>query len=144
MSILATNLQRLSVGIAQNGYLRALLTSDLVGKRIREVTIKLDEEIPALSSVVIPPEVRFEIDVLKHLTYELHIKSPRLKLLEYRGKQIVSDLFDCYDQDKDGELLPNDWRDRLRGLKRSADRGEMRQRLICDYIAGMTDDHALG
>jgi dGTPase len=143
VSILAVNLQKLSTRIAQNGYLRALLTSDLVGKRIRAVTIEVNEQLPALSRIDIPLGVRFEIDVMKHLTYELHIKSPRLKLLEYRGKQIVSDLFGCFDDDKEGELLPNDWRDRLRGIRRSDDRGEMRQRLICDYIAGMTDDYAL-
>jgi dGTPase len=143
VSILAVNLQKLSTRIAQNGYLRAQFTSDLVGKRIRAVSIEVNNKIPALSLVKFPQDVRFEIDVLKYLTYELHIKSPRLKLLEYRGKQIVGDLFDCFDSDEKGELLPNDWRDRLRGITSSADCEEMRQRLICDYIAGMTDDYAL-
>jgi dGTPase len=79
ISILAVRLQRLSTELAQNGYVRALFTSDVVGKRIRAVTIDVNEEIPAMSSLRIPIDVRFEIDVLKHLTYELHIKSPRLK-----------------------------------------------------------------
>jgi dGTP triphosphohydrolase len=140
---LAVRLQKLSMGLAQNGYLRALFTSDLFGKRIRAVSIDVNEEIPALSRVVVPPDIRFEIDVLKHLTYELHIKSPRLKLIEYRGTQIISDLFDCFDTDEQGELLPHDWRERLREIRKSPDREEMRQRLICDYIAGMTDDYAL-
>jgi dGTPase len=99
--------------------------------------------VPALSRLKISPQIRFEIDVLKHLTYELHIKSPRLKLIEYRGTQIVSDLFDCFEADHKGELLPNDWRDRLREIRKCADAEEMRQRLICDYIAGMTDAYAL-
>jgi dGTPase len=93
--------------------------------------------------VTIPAEVRFEIDVLKHLTYELHIKSPRLKLIEYRGKQIVHELFDCFDHDVEGELLPNDWRTRLRAIRTFKNSGEMRKRLICDYVAGMTDAYAL-
>jgi dGTPase len=143
VSILAVNLQKLSEQIAQNGYVRALFTSDVVGKRIRAIDIEVNEEIPALSKLLIDPEVRFEIDVLKHLTYELHIKSPRLKLIEYRGKQIVHDLFDCFYNDAEGELLPNDWRDRLRAISTFGSREEMRSRLICDYIAGMTDAYAL-
>jgi dGTPase len=143
ISILAVRLQRLSAQIAQNGYVRALFTSDVVGKRIRAAGIKVNEQTPALSLLTISPEVRFEIDVLKHLTYELHIKSPRLKLIEYRGSQIVRDLFDCFAKDTEGELLPNDWRDRLRAIRNFADGEEMRQRLICDYIAGMTDAYAL-
>jgi dGTPase len=143
VSILAVKLQKLSEQIAKNGYVRALFTSDVVGKRIRAVGIELDEDIPALSTLEIPGDVRFEIDVLKHLTYELHIKSPRLKLIEYRGKQIVHELFDCYEQDKDGELLPHDWRERLRSISSFKDGEEMRKRLICDYIAGMTDAYAL-
>jgi dGTPase len=143
VAILAVSLQKLSSRIAQNGYLRALFTSDLVGKRIRSVDIDVNEKTPALSRLKIPAEVSFEIDVLKHLTYELHIKSPRLKLIEYRGTQIIGDLFDCFDQAKDGELFPTDWRERLRAVRDFPDGEEMRQRLICDFIAGMTDAYAL-
>jgi dGTPase len=144
IAILAVSLEKFSTRIAQNGYLRALFTSDLIGKRIRAISINVNEAIPPLSRIVIPPDVRFEIDVLKHLTYELHIKSPRLKLIEYRGTQIVRDLFDCFHDDEDGGLLPNDWRERLRAIRRFPDGGEeMRERLICDYIASMTDAYAL-
>ena len=66
VSILAVSLQKLSTRIAQNGYLRALFTSDLIGKRIRAVSIDVNEKIPALSRLVIPAQIRFEIEVLKH------------------------------------------------------------------------------
>jgi dGTPase len=143
ISILAVRLQRVSAQIAQNGYVRALFTSDVVGKRIREVGIKANEQVPALSMLTIPSDIRFEIDVLKHLTYELHIKSPRLKLVEYRGAQIVIDLFKCFADDEEGALLPNDWRERLRAFQGFPEGEQMRLRLICDYIAGMTDAYAL-
>ena len=143
VAILAVRLQKFSEKIADNGYVRALFTSDVVGKRIRAVTIEVNEELPALSRLQISEDTRFEIEVLKHLTYELQIKSPRLKLIEYRGSQIVLELFDCFEKDKDGELLPNDWRDRLTAIRHFPDGEEMRQRLICDYIAGMTDAYAL-
>jgi dGTPase len=143
LSILAINFQKLSEEISRNGYVRAQFTSDLVGRRIRSVGIQVNEDVPALSQLTIPDDVRFEIDVLKHLTYELHIKSPRLKLIEYRGKQIVHELFDCFDKDAIGELLPYDWRERLQKIQTIHDGEEMRKRLICDYIAGMTDSYAL-
>jgi dGTPase len=143
ISILAVRLQRISAQTSQNGYVRALFTSDVVGKRIREVGIEINEQVPALSRLTIPKDVSFEIEVLKHLTYELHIKSPRLKLIEYRGKQIVFDLVKCFADDKEGELLPHDWRERLRSFEGFADCEQLRRRLICDYIAGMTDAYAL-
>lgn len=143
IAALAVKLQKLSEQTAQNGYVRALFTSDVVGRRIRTIDIEVDEKLPALSKLQIPKDVRFEIDVLKHLTYELHIKSPRLKLIEYRGKQIIHELFDCYERDEEGELLPNDWRDRLRAMRGFLNGEEMRTRLICDYLAGMTDAYAL-
>jgi dGTPase len=143
ISVLAVHLQKLSEQIAQNGYIRAQFTSDLVGKRIRAVGIDINEDLPALSTVTIDPEIRFEIDVLKHLTFELHIKSPRLKLIEYRGNQIVQELFDCFENAKDGDLFPNDWRARLRAFRSFNDREQMRKRLISDYISGMTDAYAL-
>lgn len=135
--------QKLSDAVVQNGYVRAQFTSDLVGQRIRDIGIEVDEDCPALSKLTLPESTRFQIDVLKHLTYELHIKSPRLKLVEYRGHQIISDLFKCYVDDKQGELLPRDWRERLRALSDFGDGEEMRKRLVCDFISGMTDVHAL-
>lgn len=139
----AVTMQKLSDQIAKNGYVRSQFTSDLIGKRIRSIDIEVNEEVPCVSEVKISPETRFEIDVLKHLTFGLHINSPRLKLIEYRGKQIVHELFESFDKDKEGELLPADWRGRLRSIRDFASFEEMRKRIICDYIAGMTDSYAL-
>ena len=135
--------QKYSNEISCNGYVRAQLTSDLVGSRLRKIGIDIDEEVPALSKIVVPEDVRFEIDVLKHLTFELHVKSPRLKLLEYRGKQIVRELFDCFDADEDGDLLPHDWRSRIAAVKGFSEEKELRKRIVCDFVAGMTDSYAV-
>jgi dGTPase len=135
--------QQVSDQIVKNGYVRSLLTSDLIGKRLRSIDIEVDETTPALSKLQIPDNTRFEIDVLKHLTYELHIRSPRLKLIEYRGSQIVSELFECFDKDVAGDLLPDDWRQRLQGIASFKNKEEIRKRMICDLIAGMTDAYAL-
>ena len=137
---IAVKSQQLSDDLVQNGYIRSEFTSELVARRLSEIDIEVDKEVPALSRIQISEDARFDIDVLKHLTYELHIKSPRLKLIEYRGNQIVTDLFECFNEDEAGDLLPIDWRDRL---KEVAGFPSMRRRLTCDYIAGMTDAYAL-
>ena len=103
----------------------------------------MNEDIPSLSRVVIEDSERFEMDVMKHLTYELQIRSPRLRILESRGKQIVSDLFRKLTEDADGELLPADWRSRIRAIRQFPNFHALRMRLVADYIAGMTDAYAL-
>lgn len=111
---------------------------------IRSVEFTPHKDCPLLSQVVMAnKKVAVEISVLKHLTYEIQIKSPRLKLIEHRGTEIVSKLFDVLAADKIGELLPTDWRTRLSGIKAAADSESMRMRMLCDYIAGMTDKYAL-
>lgn len=139
----AMKLETLSKSVSNNGYVRSKFTSYLVSKRLTTIDINIDKDDPALSVLEITEDNRFEIDVLKHLTFELHIKSPRLRLVESRGKQVVTELFHCFDNDTNGDLLPMDWRQRLRSISEFPDKESHRKRLVCDYIAGMTDAYAL-
>jgi len=143
MAAIAVNVQRLSEAISKDGYVRSQFTSDMIGKRIRAIDIDINTELPCASKIEIDAETKFQIEVLKHVTFELHIKSPRLKLIEYRGNQIVNELFECFERDKEGDLLPGDWRRRLQQIQSFSNSEELRQRLICDYIACMTDGYAL-
>lgn len=143
VATLAVKLETISKSVANNGYVRTKFSSYLIGKRMKEINIEINELEPALSLVDVPENIRFEIDVLKHMTFELHVKSPRLRLLESRGKQVVKELFECFDGEHGGELLPIDWRQRLTALNDFPDKETHRKRLICDYIAGMTDAYAL-
>ena len=80
-----------------------------------------------------------QVEVLKHLNYELVIRSPRLAVVEHRGKEVVQKIFKTL-VDSDGTLLPEDWRQRhtdAAALSISAAR-----RVICDYVACMTDRYA--
>lgn len=143
ISLIAMRLQKLSQAVSENGYLRSRFTSFLVSKSLRAIDVRVDEANPSLSELVIPKRTRLEIDVFKHMTFELHIKSPRLRLLERRGSQVVEELFDCFKKDIDGSLLPIDWRKRLQQTQTCPEPEKMRMRLICDYISGMTDAYAL-
>jgi dGTPase len=120
-----------------NGYLRTSLTSQLVGQFIRGVSLEVDANLPAVSRVVVSERTRKKIEVLKRYTFESQIEAARLKTVEFRGKDIVKEIFACLSEDQN--LLPMDWRARCEGLPSH----DHKLRTICDFIAGMTDRYAL-
>lgn len=136
---LVSSIYRSATNIGKIGYLRTYLTSHLVGYYVRKVEIELNEEVPAISKVFLPEETLKQVEVLKRFTYEAMIMSPRLKVSEYRGYEVVSAIFKALTEDDIGlSLLPNDFR---RLIKKFAD--EDKKRAVCDFIAGMTDRYAV-
>jgi len=63
--------------------------------------------------------------------------SPRLKIVEYRGKEIVRELFNIL-MEGGIDLLPPDY-----GILYASVAEDEKQRVICDFIAGMTDRYAV-
>lgn len=125
--------------VASDGYSRAALTSSLVDSFINSITISINENRPALSKVSMEPSIKLQVESLKHLNYEVTIMSPRLKLVEYRGYEIVRTIFKALTEDDGHLLLPQDVRESYQRLKDSADK----MRLVCDFVAGMTDRYAI-
>lgn len=72
--------------------------------------------------------------LLKKFILENVIKRPEVQALEYKGQQIILKLFDVLNENP-MRLLPHD-------VQRQYEEAENKQRIICDYIAGMTDSHA--
>ena len=125
--------------IACDGYLRTAFTADLVGLFVNGVGVELNEKHPQLSKIVAEPTVKKKIEVLKHFTYAATIRSNRVAVSEFRGKDIVKDIFKALDQPKGYLLLPSDYR----VLHDAAGKDDCkRKRVICDFIAGMTDRYA--
>lgn len=125
--------------VATNGYSRTLLTSSLVDTYIKSISIEVDEANPALSKISMKPDVKLQVETLKHLNYEVMIMSPRLKLVEYRGLDIVKEIFIALTTDAGFLLLPQDCKQSYLCLTNA----EARNRLICDFVAGMTDRYAI-
>jgi dGTPase len=123
--------------LQENGYLRTSLTSQLVGEFIQGVGLNVNPDFPGMSEVTIDERVRKKIEVLKRYTFESHIEASRLKTVEFRGKDIVKEIFTCLS--KDPRLLPMDWRARWEALPSR----NHKLRCVCDFIAGMTDRYAL-
>jgi dGTPase len=124
---------------SSNGYLRNHLTSQLVNKFVEGVRFTPNKKYPAQSKVYLDIEIRVEVEVLKKFTYIYQVLSPRLKVAEFRGREIVFEIFTALTaKGKNGfELLPDDYRHSYETA------GADKKRIICDYIAGMTDRYAI-
>lgn len=58
---------------------------------------------------------------------------------EFRGDELVSDIFKALVGDKGHLLMPSDVRDRFIKSKRKHEKA----RVVCDFVAGMTDRYAI-
>jgi dGTPase len=78
------------------------------------------------------------VEVLKQYTYHAMIYSSRVKLAEFRGYEVVSAIFGALAFEKGDLLLPDDVRQHMLGAHTKL----ARMRIICDFVAGMTDRYA--
>lgn len=123
--------------LCNNGYYRTAFTSDLVGQCIQNIEFFGDEDFPHQSVVRLKIDTFKKVETLKRFAFGLLIESPRLKMAEHRGRQIIEKIFITL---CDGpELLPKDWSE-LYHLK---DDVTWHSRVICDYISGMTDRYCV-
>ena len=140
IALLVAYVDRMSRNLSEQGDFRTTFTSELVGGYIDGVDVELNLELPALSKVELRPDLRKQVEVLKHLTYELIIQSPNLKTVEYRGSRIVTEIFQVLTEQDDGHLLlPDDYRDLISNCE---DYNMDQERAVCDFIASMTDRYA--
>lgn len=123
-----------------SGQARTEFSAALVGKFVDAIEIEVDEETPALSRVKVQDDVLRTIETVKTYTYEAVIASSRVKLAEYRGKEVVSGIFEALSEDDGYILLPED---ALNLYKAANGNRQKEMRVISDFIAGMTDRYAV-
>lgn len=75
------------------------------------------------------------LKVLKNFVMEEVIRSATVQQLEFKGQGMVISVFEAFQSDP-LRLLPKEQRERY-------EESEMGERVICDYVAGMTDTHLL-
>ena len=125
--------------LINNGAARTQLTSRLIDECVAGTEVVVDDVVPVLSKVELALDLRKRVEVLKHLTHDLVAQSPNLKIVEYRGYDIVRQIFNALSSEGGDRLLPDDYRERV--VKASDDLD--RCRAVCDFIAGMTDRYAI-
>jgi dGTPase len=122
----------------QDPILRTAFTAERVGRLINGIEVEINENFPMLSKVRLARDQMLDVEILKHLNYQLVIRSHRLAIPERRGKEIVIKIFNIL-YDSKGELLDPFWKKKFKNARDM--KGE--KRVICDYVAGMTDRFAV-
>lgn len=132
----------ISKDIAGNSYYRTRFTSVMVRSAIDCVKIsKINKKIPALSKVELEKDKKIDVEILKHFVFESQILSSKIQIDAYRSKEIIGKIFDTLinDTEEGFMFLPKDFKNIYQALKTRKDK----KRLVCDFIAGMTDRYAL-
>lgn len=98
-------------------------------------------------NLVVDEEFRTECELFKALAYEVVFLSPQLKQLEHKGSYMLRRLWEVLERryvsgeeidGQDFKLLPAADEDEIMGANTSTEKA----RLVCDFLAGMTDGSA--
>lgn len=93
---------------------------------------------PLLSyNIALPDQVAQELKFLKNFVYKYVIRNTHTQRMEHKGQYTLRKLFQIFSTNPE-RLLPADTRERWKNADSS-----LKYRIICDYIAGMTDNYAL-
>ncbi|MFN2108843.1 MAG: deoxyguanosinetriphosphate triphosphohydrolase, partial [Anaerolineae bacterium] len=110
-------------------------TIEATAQRIAETGVASPDDVRSLAENVVSasPETRAMTRELKHFLYEHLYRHPRVMRMQIKAERILTALFEAYLAEP-GQL-PREEQAKLE--ERSL------HRVICDYIAGMTDRYAL-
>ncbi|WP_286266698.1 anti-phage deoxyguanosine triphosphatase [Thalassotalea atypica] len=86
----------------------------------------------------LPSEKAKVLQIFKDFVFQFVIKQPSIQRIEYRGQQIVMELFEALASDPTRLLSPNT----VKRWQHAGEKGENQHRIIADYVSGMTDDYA--
>ena len=116
----------------------ALVNALITSISIQKVNKKFIEPLLAYNAYLAPAMFQ-TLEILKGFVFNYVIKSPDLQILEYRGQQIVMELFEAFNAGP-MRFLP----ERAKQLWKKQEGDKSReQRVIADYISSLTDNHAL-
>ena len=116
----------------------ALVNALITSIYIKKVDAKFQDPLLAFNAYLAPAMFKV-LKILKGFVLNYVIKSPDLQIVEYRGQQILMELFEAFNA---GPLrfLPEQVKTLWRAQKGDVSR---EKRIIADYISSLTDNHAL-
>ena len=124
-----------------------------IGSYIRSTRLEQDSNFLSGTSnrykyrLVIDPATKAESALFKKLAFDVVFLSPQLKQLEHKGSRMLRQLWEVLEtryvngeriDGQDFQLLPAET---VTEIEASGD-AAVRARLVCDYLAGMTDGYA--
>ncbi|MBL4940788.1 MAG: deoxyguanosinetriphosphate triphosphohydrolase family protein [Colwellia sp.] len=128
------HLQKDAIG----GLVNYLITSiELTDLNERHSEVNFAEKLLRYNATL--PETTLQaLQIFKDFVYNFVIKQTSIQRLEYRGQQVVMELFEALSSDP-LRLLP---KNSARRWQHAIDNNENAYRVIADYVAGMTDEYA--
>jgi dGTPase len=149
MAQLPTHLAELMAGLSQQLFATEHhLRKNAIGAMVNifVTAIYLDEALPTASEPLIrfnatlPEAERFLLNSLKKVVFEHVINDPSIQQLRFRSQNMLLNLFTALHSEPK-RLLPRNTRQRW--LTAAEQDGLVAaDRILCDYVAGMTDDYA--
>ncbi len=124
-------------------YLRKDAIGAIVNTLLTHVTIK---PVPTVAfennllryNAYLEPHLAKALNILKQFVSDYVIQIPEVQIIEYKGQQIVMDLFETLSSDPE-RLLPQTTQKKW---QQAHEKGDNDMRVISDYIAAMTDGYA--
>lgn len=104
--------------------------SNFNGNNFSEILLRYNATLPHITAQV--------LHIFKAFVYHYVIRLTSMQRIEYRGQQIVMELFEALSSDP-MRLLPSSSAKRWQQAKEN---GQNPQRIIADYVSGMTDEFA--
>jgi dGTPase len=118
-------------------------TSNLIGDFQAAITARVSADDATSRVVRIERDAQADVLILKELTWFYVINRPALALIQEAQKEVIKRLFDTYDT----AAAPGGRRELLPVPEREAVADNppdpVRQRIICDFVAGLTELRAL-
>lgn len=145
VSELASHLERICMShkqmmaIARDGYLRGEFISDLISEFFLSIKMDLNVDIPAMSRIYMDEASLLKMEVLKHFIFVFLISSPTIRMVGVKGRGIILELFDIIS--RNSSFMPDSFQQVL--TQNGSCGKEVKKRIICDFISGMTDRYAL-
>ncbi|RUO76750.1 anti-phage deoxyguanosine triphosphatase [Pseudidiomarina taiwanensis] len=129
---------------ASEHYLRknaigALVNIFVTAVRLEQVLPEAEEPLIRYNATL-PAQQQFLLNSLKAVVFEHVINQPNIQQLRYRSQNMLLDLFAAFHSEPQ-RLLPHNTRARWQAAMEYGGQVEA-DRILCDYIAGMTDDYA--
>lgn len=108
-------------------------------KRLRDNRIKDVEDVrnAKMQIVAFSPKMHADVHELRHFLFDRMYKHYTVNRMRRKAEQMIGDLFDVFLERP--ECLPDDWQDKIAA---SSKEKNGKARVVCDYIAGMTDRYA--
>jgi dGTPase len=126
-------------------------TAHLIGNYVRAIRLDRKGMAPGFSRVRVAKQTRFEVDLLKQLTWHYVILNPALAAQQYGQRRIVGDLFKVFLEAARADpsasvrrVLPDTFVDALADAD-AKKRGRKRAtiRIAADAVANLTEQQAL-